>query len=292
MTPIGTSELILNDRGAVYHLDLLPEEIADTIILVGDPGRVEKVSNRFDTIEYRRQHREFITHTGYVGKKRLTVVSTGIGTANNDITMNELDALVNIDLATRTVREQFHALKFCRFGTSGSLQADIPVDSFMASTYGIGLDNLLNFYAYEKTTEEKEMAQTFAREVGLSEETTIPYIFAGDPHMLSGLGSNFHKGITITCPGFFGPQGRILRLPLQNPGLIDRLTQFRYGSHRISNFEMETSAIFGLGKLLGHPSMSLNVIIANRVRKEFSKDYPAAVEKLIDAGIAALTQSS
>jgi uridine phosphorylase len=174
MTPIGTSELILNDRGAVYHLDLLPEEIADTIILVGDPGRVEKVSNRFDTIEYRRHHREFITHTGYVGKKRLTVLSTGIGTANNDITMNELDALVNIDLATRTVREQFHALKFCRFGTSGSLQADIPVDSFVASTYGIGLDNLLNFYAYEKTTEEITVDTPSLKAMTGDEEWQLP----------------------------------------------------------------------------------------------------------------------
>ncbi len=289
MTPIADSELIINERGAIYHLNLRPEEIADTVILVGDPDRVEKVSKRFDRIEFRTRHREFITHTGYVGNNRLSVLSTGIGTDNIDITLNELDALVNIDFNTRTINEKKRSLRLCRFGTSGSLQADIPVDGFVASTHGLGVDNLLHFYACETGATEKEIIRAFTEQVGLREATALPYLFPGDQEMLSLFGSNFHKGITVTCPGFYGPQGRVLRLPVSNPGLIDRLTEFRHGAHRISNFEMETSAIFGLGKLLGHACMSINVIIANRVRKEFSKDSGKAVENLIDAGLAALT---
>jgi uridine phosphorylase len=172
------------------------------------------------------------------------------------------------------------------------LQPDIPVDGFVASTHGLGVDNLLHFYAFETGATEKEIIRAFTEQAGLGEATALPYLFAGDAKMLALFGQQFHKGITVTCPGFYGPQGRILRLPVSNPGLIDRLTEFRHGPHRISNFEMETSAIFGLGNLLGHACMSINVIIANRVRKEFSKDSGKAVENLIDAGIAALTQNS
>lgn len=288
MEPIASSELIINNRGAVYHLNLRPEELADTVIVVGDPGRVKKVSARFDRVEHRLEHREFITHTGYVGNKRFSVLSTGIGPDNIDITLNELDALANIDFETRLIREQFRKLQIIRFGTSGSLQADIPVDSFVASTHGLGLDNLLNFYEYPKALAEIDLAESFIEQVNLNTAVTYPYAFAGSQYLLDRFTDGFHKGITVTCPGFYGPQGRILRLGLSNPGLINRLTHFSYEGHRISNFEMETSAIYGLGKLMGHECMSVNAIIANRVVKEFSSDSEAAVERLIEKALDAL----
>ena len=288
MDPIAASELIINTRGAVYHLDLRPEELADTVIVVGDPDRVKKVSAHFDRIEHRLQHREFITHTGYIGQKRFSVLSTGIGPDNIDIAINELDALANIDFETRTIKEHFQQLKIIRFGTSGSLQADIPVDSFVASTHGLGLDNLLNFYAYPKSLAETEMAEAFIEQVKLDTAITYPYAFAGSQKLLDHFNNGFHKGITVTCPGFYGPQGRILRLGLSSPGLINHLTHFRFNEHRITNFEMETSAIYGLGKLLGHECMSVNAIVANRVVQEFSSDGNAAVERLIKQALDVL----
>jgi uridine phosphorylase len=288
MQRIAESELIINSRGAIYHLDLRPEELSDTVIVVGDPDRVKKVSAFFDSIEYRSQHREFITHTGYIGKKRLTVMSTGIGPDNIDIAINELDALANIDFTTREVKARFNKLNIIRFGTSGSLQADIPVDSFVASTHGIGLDNLLNYYAYQKTTDESEMAKAFIEQTKLNTEITIPYAFKGSESLLKRFGKDFHQGITVTCPGFYGPQGRILRLEVSSPGLIDKLTHFRFNHYRITNFEMETSAIYGLGRLLGHDCLSVNAIVANRVVQEFSKDSDATVLKLIKKALEAL----
>lgn len=288
MDPIAASELIINPRGAVYHLDLRPEELADTVIVVGDPDRVKKVSAHFDRVEHRLQHREFITHTGYIGQKRLSVLSTGIGPDNIDIALNELDALANIDFETRTIKEQFHQLKIIRFGTSGSLQADIPVDSFVASTHGLGLDNLLNFYDYPRSLAETEMAEAFIEQVNLNTAITYPYAFAGSQNLLDHFNNGFHKGITVTCPGFYGPQGRILRLGLSSPGLINRLTHFSFEGHRITNFEMETSAIYGLGKLMGHECMSVNAIVANRVVQEFSADGNAAVERLIKQALDVL----
>lgn len=288
MSKIAESELIINNRGAVYHLDVRPEELAHTIILVGDPDRVKKVSAHFDTIEHQLQHREFITHTGFIGKKRLSVVSTGIGPDNIDIAVNELDALVNIDFNTREIKTNLTTLQICRFGTSGSLQANIPVDSFVASTHGLGLDNLLNYYAYQQSNAEAAIANAFIEQTGLQNSVTIPYVFEGSATLLSKFGNNFYKGITVTCPGFYGPQGRVLRLPLRNPGLINKLTQFNFNAQQITNFEMETSAIYGLGKLLGHQCMSVNAIVANRVVQQFSKDGNAAVEKLIIAGLEVL----
>lgn len=288
MNRIAESELIINNRGAVYHLNVRPEELAGTVILVGDPDRVKKVSAHFDQIEFQLQHREFITHTGYIGKKRLSVVSTGIGPDNIDIAMNELDALVNIDFATRTVKEQLSKLNIVRFGTSGSLQPDIPVDSFVASSHGLGLDNLLNFYAYQNTNAETALADAFTAQTGLDTTITRPYAFAGSQELLDKFGSIFHKGITVTCPGFYGPQGRILRLGLKSPGLIDKLTHFRHEGHRITNFEMETSAIFGLGRLMGHHCMSVNAIVANRVVQQFSADSDAAVAQLIKLALEVL----
>jgi uridine phosphorylase len=289
MSGIAESELIINNRGAIYHLDARPEEMAHTIIVVGDPDRVKKVSIHFDKIEFKLQHREFITHTGYIGNKRISVMSTGIGPDNIDIALNELDALANIDFSTREIKKEFTRLNIIRFGTSGSLQADIPVDSFVASTHGLGLDNLMNYYAYQKAADEKAIINAFVAQTQLSNEITIPYIFSGGQSLINKFNAGFHKGITVTCPGFYGPQGRILRLPLNSPGLINKLTDFTFNNNRITNFEMETSAIYGLGKLLGHECLSVNAIVANRVVQQFSKDSNAAVEKLIETALTVLT---
>jgi uridine phosphorylase len=273
--------MILNERGAIYHLNLKPEEIAGTVFLVGDPDRVKEISKHFDTVEYKGQYREFITHTGFIGKKRLSVISTGIGTDNIDITLNELDALVNIDFATREIKQNPVSLNLLRIGTSGALQPDIPVDGFIASTHGLGIDNLLNFYRLDQNDEEKQLLHSFITSTQLHSQVGHPYIAGASASLIKHFVKDFSQGITVTCPGFYGPQGRVLRLGLSNPDLIDRLTRFRFGQHRITNFEMETSAIYGLSKLLGHQCLSLNAVIANRVRKEFSKDGKAAVEKLI-----------
>ncbi len=281
MSRIAESELIINPRGAIYHLDLRPEEIAGTVITVGDPDRVAEVSKHFDSVEVKRQHREFISHTGYVGKKRLTVLSSGIGPDNIDIVLNELDALVNIDFATREIKKELKSLNIVRIGTSGSLQADIPVDSFVASTHGLGVDNLLNFYRHEQNDAEQQLLHSFITHTQIHGQIGNPYISSGAASLIKHFVTDFHQGITVTCPGFYGPQGRILRLGISNPNLINRLTDFRFGQHRIANFEMETSAIYGLGKLLGHSCLAVNAIVANRVTKEFSKDGKTTVEKLI-----------
>jgi uridine phosphorylase len=288
MGKIPDSELIINKRGAVYHLDVRPDEIADTVILVGDPGRVEKVSKHFDKVEHRCSHREFITHTGSISGKRISVISTGIGPDNIDITLNELDALVNIDFSSREIKASLKKLNIVRFGTSGSLQENIPVDSFVASSHGLGLDNLMNYYQYAAAEADLEIAKAFSVQTGLDQTIAIPYVFEGSKMLLDKFGPQFHKGITVTCPGFFGPQGRVLRLPLRAPGLINKLSHFSHNNLRITNFEMETSAIYGLGKMLGHECLSINVIIANRVRQEFSKDSEAAVENMIKNALTAL----
>lgn len=282
MQPIPESELIINSRGAIYHLDLRPEELATTIFTVGDPDRVDRVSRHFDAIEHRSHHREFVSHTGRIGKKRVTVVSTGIGTDNIDIVLNELDALANIDFSTRTVKKTLTPLTIIRIGTSGSLQRDIPVDGFVASTHGLGIDNLLNFYRHDASEDESELLHTFATQTQLHHRLAQPYISGASASLLRHFTTGFHHGITVTCPGFYGPQGRVLRLGLTQPELIDRLTNFTYGPHRITNFEMETAGIYGLGKLLGHHCLSLNAIVANRISQTFSKDNNAVVEKLIE----------
>ncbi len=292
MSRIAESELIINSRGAVYHLDLRPEEIAGTIITVGDPDRVKEVSKYFDTVEVNRQHREFVSHTGMVGKKRLTVLSSGIGPDNIDIVINELDALANIDLETRQIKPSLTAINIIRLGTSGSLQADIPVDSFVASTHGLGIDNLLNFYRLEQNDEEQQLLQSFVTHTQMHGQMGYPYISSAAASLLKHFVGNFHHGITVTCPGFYGPQGRILRLGIRNPNLVNSLTDFRFGQHRITNFEMETSAIYGLGKLLGHNCLALNAIVANRVQQEFSKDGKAAVERLIVKFMEIFSESS
>jgi uridine phosphorylase len=281
MQSIPESELIINKRGAIYHLDLRPEELASTVITVGDPDRVTRVSRHFDAIEHRTQHREFVSHTGRIGQKRLTVVSTGIGTDNIDIVLNELDALANIDFASRSIKKDLTHLTIIRVGTSGALQKDIPVDSFVASTHGLGIDNLLNFYRHEPNEAENELLQSFAAQTQLHHRLAHPYIGSASASLLRHFTTGFHQGITVTCPGFYGPQGRVLRLGLSQPELIDRLTGFTYGPHRITNFEMETAGIYGLGKLLGHSCLSLSAMVVNRIQKTFSQDGDALIENLI-----------
>ncbi|MFT4153443.1 MAG: nucleoside phosphorylase [Parafilimonas sp.] len=289
---IAESELILNERGAVYHLNLLPSEIASIIITVGDPDRVPLVSRFFDQIDMRQSHREFVTHTGTLGGKRISVVSTGIGTDNIDIVMQELDALVNIDLAERRVKQQLHQLNIIRIGTCGSLQKEAPEDSFIVSTHGLGIDNLLNFYVISNNDEEKNLLQQFILHTQLSNRFAQPYIAAGAAALLKHFVDGFHHGITITCPGFYGPQGRMLRLGLAYPELRERLTSFNSGSHRILNFEMETSGIYGLGKLLGHNCISLSAVVANRVAGSFSKDAGKTVNNLIEKTLNIITSTN
>jgi uridine phosphorylase len=280
MNQIAASELIINSRGAAYHVNCRPEEIANTIITVGDPDRVGEVSKHFDSIEYKNQHREFVTHTGFIGKKRISVTSTGIGPDNIDIVLNELDALVNIDFETRTIKPTLTKLNIIRVGTSGSLQAEIPVDSFVASTHAFGIDNLMNFYKHSNNDEESELLRAFISHTKI-DTITNPYMFGASVGLLKEFVEGMHHGITVTCPGFYAPQGRILRLGLAKPMLIDELTTFSFGNHRISNFEMETAAIYGLGNLLGHNCLSLSAIVANRITKQFSTDGALAVENLI-----------
>jgi uridine phosphorylase len=291
MNPIAASELILNSRGAVYHLDLRPEELAPTVITVGDPDRVKAVSRYFDRIEFTCQHREFITHTGFVGSKRITVLSSGIGPDNIDIVLNELDALVNIDLATRRPKEKLASLQIIRLGTSGSLQVDIPVNSFVASTHGLGIDNLLHFYRLNQNEEESLLIQSFLAQTQLQHQTGQPYISAASGSLLKYFTTNFYQGITVTCPGFYGPQGRVLRLGLNNPSLIKRLTDFKFGAHRITNFEMETAAIYGLSRLMGHQCLALNVIVANRVTQTFSDNAPLHIDRLIQQFLTTFSES-
>lgn len=274
------SELILNPDGSIYHLNILPEDISDTIFLVGDPDRVEEVSRYFDTIEVKKQKREFVTHTGYVGNKRLTCLSTGIGTDNIDIVLTELDALVNMDLKTRQVKSELTALNFIRIGTCGSLQHDIPVDTFLASEYGVGLDGLLGFYNFEVSEEDKQFLEPIipiVRNLGVH-----PVIVKGSDTLLNTVAKDIRKGVTLTNCGFYGPQGRTVRIAPKDKKYIDELSAIILpGNRKLTNMEMETSAIYGMSKLLGHHALSLNAILANRVDGTFSKDPHGATDKLI-----------
>ena len=285
MQAIGTSELIINDRGAIYHLNVRPEEIADTIITVGDPERVAEVSKCFDRVEHKLAHREFITHTGYIGQKRISVLSTGIGPDNIDIALNEIDALANINFDTRTINDQKKSVSIIRMGTCGSLQGEVGVNELVAGTHGLGIDNVLHFYERENNEEEKAILAAFDEHTKISAHKIQPYIATASAGLIKHFTEGYSHGITVTCPGFYGPQGRILRLPLKMPNLVDQMTSFRYGQHRIANFEMETSAIYGLCNLLGHQCLSINVIIANRVKKEYSKDMAKAVDHMIQKSL-------
>ncbi len=281
--PIAPSELILNARGAIYHLDLLPGELADTVITVGDPARVETVSRHFDALEYRGAHREFVTHTGRIGAKRISVVSTGIGPDNIDIVLTELDALANIDLQKRDLRPLKKSLNIIRLGTSGSLQQDVPVDSLVASSFAIGLDNLMHYYLHSANPDETYMLREFVAHTRLQGTAVSPYIAEGSIRLRAAFADKMTSGITVTCPGFYGPQGRVLRAPVAFPNLIDALGSFGSRGQRVTNFEMETSAIYGLGKLLGHQCLSISAIVANRVSGTFSADGGKIVERMIEA---------
>ena len=285
MQAIGASELIINDRGAIYHLNVRPEEIADTIITVGDPERVAEVSKYFDRVEHKLAHREFITHTGTIGQKRISVLSTGIGPDNIDIALNEIDALANINFDTRTINDQKKSVSIIRMGTCGSLQGEVGVNELVAGTHGLGIDNVLHFYTQENNEEEKAILAAFDEHTKISAHKIQPYIATASADLLKHFTDGYSHGITVTCPGFYGPQGRILRLPLKMPNLVDQMTSFKYGQHRIANFEMETSAIYGLCNLLGHQCLSINVIIANRVKKEYSKDMGKAVDHMIQKSL-------
>lgn len=287
---IQSSELILNPDGSVYHINLKPEQIAKDIIFVGDQNRVEKITQHFDSIEFTTQKREFKTQTGTYKGKRITVMSTGIGPDNIDIVMNELDALVNIDLKTRTVKEELTSLNIVRVGTSGSLQADIPVDSMVMSAYGLGLDNMLRSYLIDSIS-EKEMEEAFIEQTNWDLRKGRPYVIAGSNALIKKFESNqIFKGFTGTAGGFYGPQGRVLRLNIQDPKLNSKMDAFNYNGTKMTNLEMETGAIYGLGKLLGHQCLSLNAIIANRANGTFSEDPYKTVDQLIEYTLMKLTE--
>lgn len=278
---IQSSELILNPDGSVYHLNLKPEHIAHDIIFVGDQNRVEKITQFFDNVEFSTQKREFKTQTGTFKGKRMTVMSTGIGPDNIDIVMNELDALVNIDLTTRQIKPELTSLNIIRIGTSGSIQADIPCDSFVMSQYGLGLDNMLRSYLIDEIS-EKNLEDAFIAQTNWDMRKGRPYVVRGSETLEKRIESDqMHKGFTGTAGGFYGPQGRVLRLNIQDPELNTKMDQFEYNGIKMTNLEMETGAIYGLGKLLGHQCLSLNAIIANRATGTFSDDPYKAVDALI-----------
>jgi uridine phosphorylase len=285
------SELIVNKRGAIYHLNLRPDELAQNVILVGDPGRVGEVSQYFDKIEIKTGNREFITHTGTIGNTRISCISTGIGTDNIDIVLNELDALVNIDLQTRDEKAQKTSLRLLRLGTTGALQPDIKVDSFIASAYVIGLDGVLNYYKYQKSIEQLELISDFVQQVGYPHELAKPYAFKASEKMLSMFTDQCRHGITLTAPGFYAPQGRKLRFELMFPELIDNYSKFRYLGNAATNLEMETSALYGIGTLLGHHVCTLCAVVANRMNKTFSADGHKSVDELIKYSLQKIIQN-
>jgi uridine phosphorylase len=275
------SELVLNKLGQVYHLGLHPEQLAETVILVGDQDRVSLVSACFDTVTHQSRHREFVCHTGTFNGKRISVLSTGIGTDNVDIAINELDALVNIDLETRTNKEQLTSLKLIRIGTCGILQPEIPVHSYILSSHAFGLDNVAHFYPFEFSEAEKIVASELSRHLKLP-PTIQPYCSEASPKLTALLSSELtHPGITVTSSGFYGPQGRSLRLGLRNADINERLTDFRYAGLKVLNFEMESSALFALGKALGHDCTTICLGVANRPNMEFSKGYEEPMKGLI-----------
>ena len=278
---LSPSELILNADGSIYHLNLKPEDVAPIIITVGDPDRVEDVSKHFDSVEVNIQKREFKTNTGNFKGKRITVISTGIGTDNIDIVLNELDALVNIDFKTRTVKKNLTSLDIIRIGTSGSIQTDIPIDSFLISETAIGFDNLLYFYGNISFL-DNDLSEAFVKHTQWNSNNSVPYVVSADEGLLEHFSSDlFYKGCTATNVGFYGPQGRVLRLATEDQKMNNKLASFEFKGKKITNLEMETSAIYGMARLLGHRAISLNAILANRANGTFSKDTKKPVNRLI-----------
>ncbi len=288
MNRIKESELIINPDGSIYHLNLRPDQLAENIILVGDPGRVPVVSNHFSTLEHTSQNREIVAHTGIFNGKRISVLSTGMGTDNIDIVINEIDALVNIDFKNRTVKKSLKSLNIIRLGTSGAIQPDIPVNTIAASTHGVGLDGLLKFYKSADVIDQK-LTDAFIEQTGWHNDLPYPYIVAGSEELLKKLAHGFLQGITATAPGFYGPQGRILRIPLNHPDLMERIKNFDHRGQKVLNFEMETSALFGLGKMLGHKTLTMCAVIANRANGEYTRDYKPVMNKLIETVLERLT---
>ena len=285
---IPVSELPKQPNGAIYHLGLFPEEIADDIILVGDPGRVEKISDRFDKVELKRQNRELITHTGMKNGKRLSVISTGMGTDNIDIVLTELDALANIDLEKMEVKNEHKSLNLIRIGTSGALQAEIDTGSFVASAYGLGIDGVLQFYKNNGDFED-DLVEAFVKQTDWNEKLPYPYCTAASQQLLDKVAHDFYQGITVSAPGFFGPQGRLVRAPLMYPELNQKIEEFSFHGKSITNMEMECSAIYGLSKVLGHNPLTVCLIVANRVTYGSAFDYHTMMNKLIDTVLERLT---
>lgn len=278
---LPSSELILNPDGSIYHLCLHPEQVAPLIITVGDPERVGKVSRYFDQIEFRVRKREFVTHTGRLGNRRISVISTGIGPDNVDIVLNELDALFNIDLTTRQVKSDPKQLTFIRLGTAGCLHKDVPVDAFVASSGAIGMDGLMQFYQAPQQQKHPLLAALRAHTAGHWDFPVAPYFSRGDRDLLN-LFPDFHHGITATNPGFYGPQGRQLRAAVAQPKYLDLLQSFDFHEERIINLEMETAAIYGLSELLGHRALSISAILANRATGQFSRNPGKVVRVLLE----------
>jgi uridine phosphorylase len=286
MPKFAATELILTNENRVYHLNLKNEDVANDVILVGDQNRVAQISKYFDKIDFKTTHREFITHTGFYNGKRITVTSTGIGTDNIDIVMNELDAAVNIDPIKRELNHTIRQLNIYRLGTSGGLQAHIPVNGLVASTHGLGLDGLLNFYEGVEAINIDAISDSFIQHLNWPNKLPYPYCIAANEELLKKFeDKTIFKGITATAPGFYGPQGREIRLKTTIPNLNNLLNTFISNNLQITNFEMETSALYGLGKLLGHNCLTICVIIANRMRKEFTDDYSKSVEVLIESSL-------
>ncbi|MCB0821761.1 MAG: nucleoside phosphorylase [Bacteroidales bacterium] len=279
---IPESELVLNPDGSVYHLKLKPENLADTVLVVGDPRRVLMITDFFDRIEYEGQNREILTRTGIYKNKRLTVMSTGMGTDNIDIVLNELDALVNVDLENRVVKSEKKSLKIVRLGTSGALQTDIPLNSVIVSEYGLGFDGLVHYYQFKQTDEESLILDAFMKQTEWPDSLPKPYLVPASSSLMEIFNqATFFRGITATASGFYGPQGRYVRLPLNYPDLNKNIQQYRYLDHRILNFEMETSALYGLSRLLGHEALTLCVAIASRAKKEYNQSYNEVILEVI-----------
>lgn len=276
-----SSELIINDDGSVYHIHLREEHVADTVILVGDQGRVKQVSDHFESIEHKISNREFITHTGYYKGQRLTVMSTGIGTDNVDIAVGELDAAVNIDLNHRTYKSERKSLNLIRIGTSGALHPDIPVGTFLLSEYGLGFEGLIYYYNFEFSKQEAEITKAIQDQLNWNPKLSDPYAVRASQKLMDVLSEGMVKGVTATASGFYGPQGRTLYLKPSITDLGDKLRSFSYQNHRITNFEMETSALYGLGKMMGHNCCTCCAIIANRSIGEYADDYKSIVNDLI-----------
>lgn len=280
---IEESELIIRDDGSVFHLNMKPSQLADRVILVGDPGRVELIASRFDSVESRTSNREFVSATGSYQGKRITVLSTGIGTDNIDIVMNELDALVNIDLATRTVNDTLRSLTIVRIGTCGGMQEDVPLGSFVASEYSIGIDGVLNFYAGRDAVSDLDMERAFVTATDWNPQKAAPYVVKADDELTDRIAADdMIRGITVSANGFYAPQGRVVRLQLDDPDVNSKIRAFRYGDLKVCNYEMEGSLIAGLSRMMGHKALTVCCVIANRFAKEANVNYKGGIECLID----------